>query len=1096
MLTMAALPAFAQTVTGRVTSSSDNSALPGVSVVLKGTTRGTSTDADGRYSLNVGSEGGTLVISFIGYATQEIAVDNKTTIDVLLQEDISQLGEVVITGFGETKETAKVAYAVQEVKGGELTRANTGNVVNALQGKVAGVMIDQGTGGPMSSSRIRIRGNSSLSKNTQPLFVVDGVLIRPTTTGSGPWGDGQDFGNIMKNINPDNIESMSVLKGSAASALYGSDALNGVIIITTKKGTERQGIGVTFNHTSSFEKAYKFIDLQNEFGGGNGTTFAKGGDGVDMLDPTFYYYSYGPKFNGQMVRDVDGRMIKYQANDPMKFFETGKYINNSISLEAGNDRSTIRGTFSNLDNSTIMPNGTKMRRNNFNVNATHKVGKLFDIGLGVDYTNNRLTNPIRQGGNNNPVFAFIYGQPRHLDIDYWMNNYKMPVIGGQRRGNDDPYTITDFMWNTFEDNYERTENILRANFDLTTHITPWLNAVLRANLQDENYSDEHKRAGEKEENFGGLYSQSQEVNRQYRVQGLLTANKQLNDDFFLSATIGGETNKNIGGRYYQIETDGGLRIPNVFSVENGMNGKKITTRYNAPSKLKNAYYIYGDLTWRDQLTLTLSHRTDFSSTLAYADGSGDWSYSYPAAGLAWTFTETFKAHPTWISFGKLRGNFGMTGGDTDAWTLNRTGSYKAMDPLLTPNGTVNYYSFYDNNLSNKGLKPREGREWEIGTDLQFLDNRIGLDVAYYHKTVKNEIFTVKSAIEAGVSGRLVNGGEIQNKGIEIILRGTPIRTPDLTWNTTFNFSRNRNTVVSLADGITQYDLATAFGVDVASIAKPGEEYGTIVSNFAYATFQARDESGQPIDHPSNGQRVIGNADGANALTYLRSVNYGQGQQKIGSAMEKFLLSTVNTVSYKGFFLNVQVDAKVGGTLVSATHQYGTTFGAMENSLFGRDLDHGGVQYTAADGSTRTDGIIPEGVLAQGIKSIKDGHDLGGVSFKDAVAAGDVLPIEARRYYRNISNWGAGIREYSAFENTWVSLREVSVGYNFPASLISKAKLQNLRLSVTGRNLAYLYRTLPLGLNPESLKSNEAGEFSEYGGLPFTRTMGVSLTAGF
>jgi iron complex outermembrane receptor protein len=271
-----------------------------------------------------------------------------------------------------------------------------------------------------------------------------------------------------------------------------------------------------------------------------------------------------------------------------------------------------------------------------------------------------------------------------------------------------------------------------------------------------------------------------------------------------------------------------------------------------------------------------------------------------------------------------------------------------------------------------------------------------------------------------------------------------------------------------------------------------------VSNYAYATYQAKDSEGNPIDHPSNGQKVIGNPNGsANALTYVRSEAYGQGQKKIGNAMEKFLLSNINTVTYKNFTLNVQVDAKIGGDMLSASHQYNTTFGATANTLFGRDLEHGGVQYEAADGTIRTDGIIPEGVLADDVMSIKPGGgSLGGVTFAEAVANGDLRPIEARRYYRNISNWGAGIREYSVFENSWVSLREISVGYNVPAALISKLKLQTLRLSVTGRNLAYLYRTAPIDLNPEGLKSNYAAEFSEYGGLPMTRQMGFSLTAGF
>ncbi|HEY9048898.1 MAG TPA: SusC/RagA family TonB-linked outer membrane protein [Ohtaekwangia sp.] len=1113
VLLLTAMSAFAQTVTGRVTAMQDNSALPGVSVILKGTTTGTTTDADGNYSISIGnSSNPVLAFSFIGFTTQEVPVGSQTVVDVIMKEDAEQLSEVVITGFGEKKDVGKVAYAVQEVKGGDLSRANNANVVNALQGKVAGVMIDQGTGGPMSSSRIRIRGNSSLSNNTQPLIVLDGVLIRPTVTGADSWGAAQDNGNIMKNINPDNIESMSVLKGSAASALYGSDALNGVIIITTKKGTTRKGIGVTYNHTSSFESAYKFIDVQNEFGAGVSPTFTKDTDGVDKVDMGVTsqgtpnrYYSYGPKLDGHMVRDADGRMINWKANDPLSFYQTGKFINHNIVLEGGTDRGSIRASYSHLNNSTIMPGGTEMVRNNFNVHATQKISSVFDVDVSVDYTNNDIDNPIRQGGNFNPVFRMVYYRPRTLDMDYWMDNYIDPVKGGAKTGTADPYGLSSgFLWDTFQDHTYRNESVFRGNIDLTTHIRPWLNLMVRANFQDEVYKDKRSRLGSSTLFAGGLYNEATSDNKQYRIQSLLTANKQLGQDFYLSMTIGGETNRLYGGRYYKAFTrasDGSnsspsLRVPGIFSLTNSSNGIGIETRLN-PSRLKNAIYAYGDLTYKDQLTLNLSYRTDYSSTLAYSNGTGDWSYSYPAAGLAWTFTETFKTLPAWLTFGKLRSNFGITGGDTDPWKINETGSYENKTDYISPDGTVSYAGFKDNTLPNKSLKNRQAREWEIGADLRFLDNRIGLDIAYYNKISKNEIFSLPTASESGVSSRIVNGGKIQNKGIEIILRATPIKTTALDWTTTFNFTRNRNKVLALVEGVTSQQLSLAFGADVYSLAKPGLAYATIATPYGYATYQKKDAAGNPIDSPSNGKHVIGSASGATGYTFLRSGAYGQGDKIVGSAMEKFLLSNINTVSYKNFVLNVQVDAKIGGYMASATHQYGSSSGSLKNSLFGRDAAHGGVTYVDENGNTKDDGIIPDGVLADGIKSEKDPSvDLGGMSYADAVAQGHLKPVPAIWYYENLTQWSSGIREYSIFENSWVSLREISIGYNVPATFANRVKLQTLRLTVTGRNLGYLYRTTKEGINPEGLKSNASGEFAEYGGLPFTRQIGVSLTAGF
>lgn len=1106
VMCLAAFPALSQSVTGRVTSGTDSAPLPGVSVIVKGTSTGTTTDAEGRYTINPGADpGATLTFSFIGFITQEVPVQGRTVIDVLLEEDLKQLGEVVITAFGEAKDVGKVAYAVQQVDGSDLIRTNNANLVNAIQGKIAGVHIDQGTGGPMSSSRIRIRGNSSLSSNTQPLVVIDGVLIRPTTTGADSWGAAQDNGNIMKNINPDNIESISILKGSAASALYGSDALNGVVLITTKKGTTKKGIGVTYNHTSSFETAYRFIDVQNEFGAGLEPTFETGAGGVEEVDANNWFYSYGPKLDGRTVRDIDGRMVTWKANDPLSFYETGKYINHNVVIEGATDRSSLRASYSNLRNSTIMPSGTEMTRNNFNLRASTKISNIFDIDAGLDYTHNMVENPIRQGGNFNPVFSMVYYRPRSLDIEYWMNNYRDPVNGGARSGVNNPYSLAgQFLWDTFEDVTERAENVVRAHIDLNTHLTPWLDLILRGNVQNELYKGERRRLGANPKFQGGQFWQSTDDNTQYRAQGLLAANRQLNPDLYLSFTLGGEINKLNGGRFYRVFTrnagggeDNSLKAPGVFSIANAVNGAGIDTRLN-PSRLKNAIYGYGDLTYRDLLTLNFSYRTDFSSTLAYADGSGDWSYSYPAIGLAWTFTQSFDGLPAWLTNGKLRANYGMTGGDTDPWIINQTGSYTTQPEYFFPGGSINYANFRDNTLPNKGLKNRQAEEWEIGADLRFLDDRIGLDIAYYEKVSSNEIFSLPVASEAGVSSRIVNGGKIQNKGIEIILRATPVQSTNFEWSTFFNFSRNRNTVLELVEGVTSQQLSLAFGADVYSMAKPGLPYATIATSYAFATYQKRDNQGNPIDHPSNGERVLGAASGtAGYYTFLRSGAYGQGEKELGTAMERFLLSNINTLSYKNFVLNIQVDSKIGGLMASATHQYGSSNGSLKNSLFGRDAEHGGVQYTDELGEVRNDGIIPDGVLADGIVSIIDADlDLGGMSYADAVAQGHLKPIPAWAYYENLTQWSSGIREYSVFENSWVSLREVSLGYNVPMSFANRVKLQSLRLSVVGRNLGYLYMTTKDGINPEGLKSNNAGEFSEYGGLPFTRQIGFSVMAGF
>jgi iron complex outermembrane receptor protein len=1078
-------------VTGTVVDK-DQNLLPGVNYLLKGSSNGGTTDANGKFSINVTSADAILIFSSIGFMTKEVQVGNASQLSVVLEEDTRTLNEVTINGFGMPTETRKLAFAAQTIQGQDLARTNNANMVNALQGKVAGVMINQGTGGPMSSSRIRIRGNASLSPNTQPLFVVDGVLIRPGTSGADSWGAGQDFGNIMKNINSDNIETMTVLKGSAASSLYGSEALNGVVVVTTKKGRTDKGLGVTYNHTSSFETAYKFLDLQNRYGAGMDGVFVKGADGVDEIDRANYPWSYGPEMKGQMVRDLDGRMIEYKANDPLSFFQTGKYINHNVAIEGGNDRSSFRASFSTLKNTSIMPAGTELKRNNFNIRGTQKIGKILSLDVSADYTDNDMLNPIRQGGNYNPVFRFAYNRPRSMDIDYWSKNYLDPGVGGRRQGTADPYGITEFMFQTFEYKEFRNEKVFRGNIDLTGNIVDGLTFLIRGNVQNELYTGNNKNRGAGVGYTGGEYGEYTENKSQSRFQAILMYNKQFGEDFNLSVNAGGETNRLIGGRYFRARTDGGLRVPEVFTLANTSKTLVFDSPRLTPSRRIDALYTYGDLTYKDALTLSASFRTDWSSTLTYADGTGDHTYSYPSVGLAWIATESFKDLPSWLSFGKLRASLGYTGGDTDAWSTNSTGNYR-------PNGTytdandviINRSGFSDNTLPNYGLKNRLAREVEFGGDIRFFNNRLGLDVSVYNKITRNEILSLATAGESGVGSKLVNAGRIQNKGVEFLLTATPVKKNKFEWNTSINFSRNRNKILELVEGTDTYTLANGFGADVSSVARVGKDYGTIITSYAFARYESNDPK-------LNGQKVIGaNSSAEGGITYLRSGAYGQGSKEIGTVMEKFLASSINSFRYGNFSATVQADAKIGGVMSSATHQYGSSTGSFAFTLPGRTTELGGVTFTDTEGAVRTDGIIPEGVLANGFMVQVDGapKDLGGMPYADAVAAGYVKPIPAYQYYYNLTQWGSGIREYSTFENSWVSLREVSVGYNVPAALLNKAKIQSLRVSLVGRNLGYLYLTAKDGINPEGLYSNRAGEFMEYGGLPFSRNLGVSVNIG-
>jgi iron complex outermembrane receptor protein len=396
------------------------------------------------------------------------------------------------------------------------------------------------------------------------------------------------------------------------------------------------------------------------------------------------------------------------------------------------------------------------------------------------------------------------------------------------------------------------------------------------------------------------------------------------------------------------------------------------------------------------------------------------------------------------------------------------------------------------------VKPELAKEFEAGADIRFFNNRLGIDFTYYKKNISNQILDLPIPYTSGASSHLVNSGKLQNQGIEILLSAVPVQTKNFRWNTQFNFSRNRNKILELAPGVTSKTLELAFGADVQAIAKVGEDYGTIVTTYGYAYYQKRDANGNPIANPSNGQKVIGSpAYGSNDYTFLRSGQYSNSLNKekvLGSMMEKFLLSNVNNFTYKNFTLGFQVDSKIGGLMASATHQYGSSNGSLKNSLFGRDKEHGGIEYVDANGVKHDDGIIPDGVFADGI--VVNGVDLGGMSWAEAVKKGYMKPKPAWAYYEDLTQWSSGIREYSIFENSWVAVREVSLGYTIPSSFVGKVGISNLRVSVIGRNLGYLYKTAKDGINPEGIYTNRQAGFAEYGGWPYVRSLGFTVNANF
>ncbi|MBB1284338.1 SusC/RagA family TonB-linked outer membrane protein [Flavisolibacter sp. BT320] len=1095
-----------RTVTG-VVRNAEGAALTGATVNEKGTNNNVTTDENGAFSINV-SQNATLVVSYAGFTLQEVSASGTAPLAVVLQPNNATMNEVVVTGFGVRRETRKLAYSVQQVKGEELARANTPNIVNALQGKVAGVFINQGNGGPMSSSRIRIRGNSSLRPNTQPLVVIDGVIIEPSTTGSDSWGSNSDFGNQMKNLNPDDYESLTVLKGSAASALYGSQAQNGVLVITTKKGRARKGIGVNVSQTFTVDRVYKSIDVQNEFGAGIRPTFTKvpvtpgSTDSVFAVDNSNWPWSFGPRFQGQQVRDIDGRMITWEPkpNNLIDAFQDAHFRNTYVSLDGASDKGSYRFSYTNTANTYITPN-TDLKRDNFGLRINQRIHPLLNVDASINYSVTKSKNPLFQGGNNSPLFQLVYFNPRNFDTKYWMENY-LDSAGGLNRNN--PYGMASLWFNQNYRNDLQTEKTLLANVDVTSNITSWLNLLVRANLNDRTTDFESKMHGTGVNFAGGSYRISNTVGRNSRLQVLLNGNRSFGEDFEFNFGAGGETQRYQPTKFTTISTTNGLKVPQQFTLGNSVGPLNSNGGVASRStKRLDAAYVYGDLTFKDMLTLNFSARNDWSSTLLYPrDGHGDHSYFYPSAGLAFVFTELTRKSGKldFLSFGKVRASLAYTGLGVDPWETS-TGNYAFLGNYDLGGRLVPRYGFDGNTLGSQDIRNESTREIEFGADLRFFSNRLGIDASYYKKNTTNQLLFLTVPVESGVDRKAINAGNIQNQGIEIMLTATPIRTRNLEWTTSFNFARNRNKILELAPGVTSYDLDLAFGADMASVARAGRDYGTIVTGYAYATYQKRDAAGKPVDHPNNGKRML-----AQNGRFYRMSEVGQGQKELGTMMEKFTLSNIQNIRYKNFNFGFQIDSKIGGMMASATHQYGSNGGNLKSTLFGRSADFGGLTrrtYNATTGAvtgTFDDGIIPEGVFADGI-SIKAPNgqtfDVGGMSYQEAVSKGIVEPLEARIYYARLTQWSTGIREYSTFENSWVALREVSIGYTLPQTVAAKLRLQNLRLNLVGRNLMYLYTTTKDGIHPEGgLLSNRAGTFAEYGGVPYIRSIGLTLNAGF
>ncbi len=907
---------------------SNGQAIPGVNVLVKGTTNGTVSDGEGKYSISIANTDAVLVFSFIGFATQEVSVGAQTAVDVTLKEDATQLQDVVVTALGIERDKKALGYSVQEVKGADFTVARESNVINNLQGRVAGVQIYKGGTGPGGSSKILIRGAGSLREGaSDPLFVVDGVPFdnNNSATNQSEYGS-FDQGQGIQQINPDDIETMTVLKGPEAGALYGSRGANGVILITTKKGTSRKGIGATYQSNLTFESPLTLPKMQNLYGQGtNGGFTGSGASGIAAQG------SWGPKL-GASITDPDWTgKVRPQTIDPddlTKFLKTGMTSTNSVSVSGGSDKNSFRLGYTNMNNSGLLPNST-IKRDMVTLRVTSAISDRLSADAKISYTRQVGFNRPQTSGSPSNVFAQYYMMPRSIhisDMNPWRDSGGGMVLwypGGYS-------TLRNPYWTMYEDfNRDVTDRFLTM-LKLEYKITDWLKLMLRNGMDKRIVTNDYANAygiriiGGSQDgllNFNSGYTLNTQVATETNSDFLLTASKTFNQ---INATFSVGGNERFVNSTFIGGSSGNFDFPGVYQVRTGSFPRPDPNSGKTAFRV-NSLYGFMNLSYRSYLFLDASYRNDWTSTLSPSNRS----IGYGSVSASLILSEMLAGKlPEAISYLKVRGGFAQTG--------NFIGPYSLVPTFSITQGFNNAYTTATpTNLPNPNVRPEKTNSFEVGLDMKFLQNRIGFEVAYYAKYISDQILNISIPSATGYSTKTINAGEVQNTGIEFVISGTPVKTSNFSYNLSLNFNHNVNKVNQLTADYQRFliqDDASARAIRiVADVGRPmGDIYGRDFS---------RDAQGRILVDPNTGLPLY--SSDKNTL--------------LGNYQPQFTLGFVNNFSYKNFNLGFVIDVRQGGKIYSQTQASLYAAGNAEGTLANRD---GGliVNGVHADGSANTTAI--------------------------------------------------------------------------------------------------------------------------------------------
>ena len=933
-----------QRITGTVLDQ-DGYTLPGATVLEKGTSNGTVTDLDGKYTLTTSSDA-VLTFSFVGMVTVEEEVGSRSVIDVTLMYETIGIDEVVVTALGISRERKSLGYAIQNIDGDVILEAREANVANALSGKVSGLQVIRSSNGPAGSSKIVLRGNSSLSGDNQPLIVVDGTPIDNFTGASNNdyWNPSTDMGNGLGDINPEDIASMSVLKGASAAALYGSRAGNGVILITTKTGKSRPGLGITVSSSVGFQSIFTNPKMQSDFGQGSQNIY----DNRSTL-------SWGPKIAGQNVENWNGETVAMQAYDNVgNYFDTGVNYNNNVSFQQQYDNTSIYSSVTHMKDDSMIP-GSDLSRVNLLTRAVSNFGerKQWTVDTKIQYINSSATNRPLLGTNFSNSFYTMYLMPRSLDIRQFSDPVdeagQMVWYGGSQQAN--PYWSSRYNINTDS----RDRFILHGS--LKYQFTDWLNAEVRAGSDMYTTNTENKLYAGSPDAVGGRYSMGKQTHFEHNFSTLIMAAK---DNIF--GKVGGAVT--LGGNLMQQETSslngsaGELEVPNLFALNNGISNPTIDESFY--NKKINSVYGTMQVNYDGYLFLDGTFRNDWSSSL-HKDNR---SFFYPSISASWVVSDMLSKNyelPDWITFGKLRASYAEVGNDLAPYQLYNT-------YWIGKDQNGNTTAGLGNTLFDSSVRSELIKSYEVGVEAKFFDNRLGLDFAWYKTNATRQLINIPMDPMSGYENRKINAGNIQNRGIELELYGVilPGTNNGLRWDMLLNYSFNRNTIEELIKGDEdgQYEIG---GFDALRIlADVGGSYGEI-----YGTSFKRVEDKSSEFY---GQKIMD----ANGLP-----EYNTTRSKLGNQQPKAMAGMTNTFTYKGVSLSFLIDGRFGGDIFSGTNH------AMQLA--------GTSNVTVVDGE-RPDMIV-EGVIADGNGFKKNDQSVTAEQYWTTVGAGggNLGIIEANIY---------------------------------------------------------------------------------------------------